>query len=260
MIEIRRRHFGMVFQHYALLPHRSVLENIAFPLEVQGMAASERLKRAKMLAELVGLLPQLQARPAELSGGQQQRVGIARSLANDPGLWLLDEPFSALDPLIRRELQDELIRLKEITQRTIVFITHDFDEAARIADRIAIMRGGAVVQIGTPADLVLRPADDYVANFTEHADRGRILTLGDVVTQEATNATTDRILPAELSLKEAARAARGLSGKIGVSDGAAGLIGSIDAERILDLALGEARSSILDRGPADAATRQDHLL
>jgi glycine betaine/proline transport system ATP-binding protein len=137
----------MVFQHYALLPHRSVLDNIGFPLEVQGMAAIDRLARARKLAELVGLLPRLQALPAELSGGQQQRVGIARSLANDPDLWLLDEPFSALDPLIRRELQDEVIRLKRIAQRTVIFITHDFDEAARIADRIAIMHEGAVMQI-----------------------------------------------------------------------------------------------------------------
>jgi len=238
MIDIRRRHVGMVFQHYALLPHRSVLENIAFPLEIQGIAAEERLARARMLAELVGLVPRLQALPAELSGGQQQRVGIARSLANDPDLWLLDEPFSALDPLIRRELQDEVIRLKQISQRTVIFITHDFDEAARVADRIAIMRDGAVVQIGTPANLVLRPADEYVANFTAHADRGRILTLRALVTQEESIGAPMLVLPAELSLLDAARAARGFGGKIGVSDGEAGLIGSIDAAQIVDLALG----------------------
>jgi glycine betaine/proline transport system ATP-binding protein len=238
MVEIRRRHIGMVFQHYALLPHRSVLENIAFPLEVQGMATAERLARARMLAELVGLQPRLQALPEELSGGQQQRVGIARSLANDPDLWLLDEPFSALDPLIRRELQDELIRLKGIARRTVIFITHDFDEAARIADRIAIMRDGAIVQIGAPADLILRPTDDYVANFTEYADRGRVLTLGAVTTKSEVSAPSDLILPAALSLADAAKAARGFSGSISVRDDEAGLIGTIDAGRILDLLLG----------------------
>jgi len=237
LIEIRRKQIGMVFQHYALLPHRSVLENIAFPLEVQGIPSLERLARAKTLAELVGLVPRLHARPAELSGGQQQRVGIARSLANDPDLWLLDEPFSALDPLIRRELQDEVIRLKRIAQRTIIFITHDFDEAARIADRIAILRDGAVVQIGTPADLILRPANEYVANFTEHADRGRVLTLGAVAARAGVNHSSGLTLSATLSLADAARAARGFSGEISVRDAEATLIGTIDAGRILDLML-----------------------
>jgi glycine betaine/proline transport system ATP-binding protein len=238
LVEIRRRQIGMVFQHYALLPHRSVLDNIAFPLEVQGVATAERLERATMLAQLVGLTLRLHAFPAQLSGGQQQRVGIARSLANDPDLWLLDEPFSALDSLIRRELQDELIRLKAIARRTVIFITHDFDEAARIADRIAIMRDGAVVQIGAPADLMLRPANEYVANFTHHADRGRVLTLGAVTVKREVKEPADFILPASLSLADAARAARGFGGTIGVRDGEAGLIGTIDAGRILDLLLG----------------------
>ena len=246
MREIRRTRLGMVFQHYALLPHRSVLENIALPLEIQGVPEADCLKRAHMLAGLVGLTARLHALPAELSGGQQQRVGIARSLANNPKFWLLDEPFSALDPLIRRELQDELLRLRSIDRRTIIFITHSFDEAARIADRIAIMRDGRIVQIGTPAELILSPHDDYVARFAAEADRGRVLTLGAVLRSAAIppvagpGVTPGLVLPASMDLLEAARAARDHDGTIGVSDGGASLLGSIGASRLLDLALGAA--------------------
>ncbi len=241
--EIRRARLGMVFQHYALLPHRTVLENIAFPLEVQGRRTAERLARARALAALVGLTPRIDALPAELSGGQQQRVGIARSLANDPKLWLLDEPFSALDPLIRRELQDEVLRLKAIDRRTVVFITHDFDEAARIADRIAIMRDGRIVQIGTPAELILSPADDYVARFVAEADRSRVLTLGTLIGAASAgradcHSVPHLVLPASLGLAEAARAARSYEGEIGVQDESATLIGCIASGRLIDIALG----------------------
>lgn len=243
--EIRRTRLGMVFQHYALLPHQSVLENIAFPLRIQGWPAASYLARARSLAGLVGLTPRLHALPAELSGGQQQRVGIARSLANDPRLWLLDEPFSALDPLIRRELQDEVLRLKVIDRRTVIFITHSFDEAARVADRIAIMRDGRLVQIGTAADLILSPIDDYVARFAAEADRGRVLTLGAVLRTAASSSAGSTgapgiVLPASLDLAQAARAARSHGGEIGVSDGGCTLLGSIAASRLLDLALGAA--------------------
>ncbi|MEY8842781.1 ATP-binding cassette domain-containing protein, partial [Cribrihabitans sp. XS_ASV171] len=154
LIEIRRKRMGMVFQHFALLPHLTVLQNAAFPLEVQGMDRTARETRAREVIELVGLKGRENYYPAQLSGGQQQRVGIARSLAVEPDLWFLDEPFSALDPLIRREMQDEFLRLQGMLKKTIVFITHDFDEAIRLADRIAVMQDGRIVQIATPEELV----------------------------------------------------------------------------------------------------------
>ncbi len=178
MIEIRRHRMGMVFQHFALLPHLSVLENVAFPLEVQGIARAAREERAREVIQLVGLQGRAGHYPRQLSGGQQQRVGIARSLAVEPDLWFLDEPFSALDPLIRREMQDEFLRIQRQLKKTIVFITHDFDEAIRLADRIAIMKDGALVQVATPEDLVLAPADDYVRAFTAHVARAKVVTLG----------------------------------------------------------------------------------
>ncbi len=176
LIEIRRHKMGMVFQNFALLPHLSVLRNVAFPLEVQGVPRLEREARAREMIDLVGLAGREANLPRELSGGQQQRVGIARSLAVGPEVWFLDEPFSALDPLIRREMQNEFLRLQASLHKTIVFITHDFDEAIRLADRIAIMRDGRIVQSGTAEELILAPADDYVAAFTRDADRTRILS------------------------------------------------------------------------------------
>ena len=176
LIELRRHRMGMVFQHFALMPHLSVLDNVAFPLAIQGVERSRREARAREMIALVGLEGREYYLPRELSGGQQQRVGIARSLAVGPELWFLDEPFSALDPLIRREMQNEFIRLQALLKKTIVFITHDFDEAIRLADRIAIMRDGRIVQVGTPESLVVSPADEYVANFTRDAPRAKILS------------------------------------------------------------------------------------
>ncbi len=166
LIELRRRAMGMVFQNFGLLPHLTVLDNEAFPRE---------------MIELVGLHGRERSFPHQLSGGQQQRVGIARSLAVGPALWFLDEPFSALDPLIRRQMQDEFLRLQRMLHKTIVFITHDILEAFRLADRIAIMREGEVIQIGRPADIVLNPADGYVAEFTEDVPLMRIISAGDLV-------------------------------------------------------------------------------
>jgi len=180
LIKLRRHKIGMVFQHFGLLPHLTVAENVAFPLRIQGIPPDVRLRRAQEVIDLVGLKGRELSFPRELSGGQQQRVGIARSLAVEPDIWLLDEPFSALDPLIRRQMQDEFLRLQRLMRKTIVFVTHDFLEALRIADRVAIMRGGVIVQIGTPADLVLRPADEYVAQFTRDAPRDRVLTAADI--------------------------------------------------------------------------------
>ena len=156
----------------------SVLGNGAFPLEVQGVARARREARAREMIELVGLSGREHFFPRELSGGQQQRVGIARSLAVEPELWFLDEPFSALDPLIRREMQDEFMRLQSVLKKTIVFITHDFDEAIRLGDRIAIMKDGAVVQVGTPEEIVLAPADSYVSEVTRNVARAKVLRVG----------------------------------------------------------------------------------
>ncbi len=178
LIELRRRKMGMVFQSFGLLPHRTVLENIAFPLEMRGQDKHERRARALEVIELVGLSGREEYFPRELSGGQQQRVGIARSLAIEPDIWFLDEPFSALDPLIRREMQDEFLRLQAMLGKTIAFITHDFDEALRLADRIAIMKDGAVEQCDTPDKIVLNPATEYVAKFTEEIDKARVVHAG----------------------------------------------------------------------------------
>ena len=193
MIEIRRHRMGMVFQHFALLPHLSVLGNVGFPLEVQGMDRTTREKRACAMIDLVGLSGREANYPHELSGGQQQRVGIARSLAVEPELWFLDEPFSALDPLIRREMQDEFLRLQDALKKTIVFITHDFDEAIRVADRIAIMKDGRIEQTGTPEDLVLRPATPYVAEFTRDVAKAKVLTVASVMTPELNGATMGEV-------------------------------------------------------------------
>ncbi len=176
LTQLRRHRFGMVFQHFALLPHLTVLGNVAFPLEIQGVARPLRERRAREMLALVGLEGREAHFPRQLSGGQQQRVGIARSLAAEPEIWLLDEPFSALDPLIRRELQAELLRLQTVLHKTIVFITHDFDEAIRLADRIAIMKDGAIVQTGTAEELVTAPATPYVAEFTRDVPRARVLS------------------------------------------------------------------------------------
>jgi glycine betaine/proline transport system ATP-binding protein len=178
LIELRRSKMGMVFQSFGLLPHRTVLENVAFPLEMRGQDKHTRRERALEVVKLVGLEGREEYFPRELSGGQQQRVGIARSLAIEPDIWFLDEPFSALDPLIRREMQDEFLRLQDMLGKTIVFITHDFDEALRLADRIAIMKDGAVEQCDTPDKIVLNPATEYVRKFTEEIDKARVVRAG----------------------------------------------------------------------------------
>jgi len=167
----------LVFQSFALLPHKTVLENIAFPLQIKGGETDESIKKAMEMVELVGLKGRENYFPRELSGGQQQRVGIARSLAVEPDIWFLDEPFSALDPLIRKEMQDEFLRLQGVLNKTILFITHDFDEALRLADRIAIMKDGLIEQLDTPANIVLNPKTEYVRKFTEEVPREKVLKI-----------------------------------------------------------------------------------
>jgi len=178
--ELRRRDMAMVFQSFALMPHMTVRDNAAFGLDLAGMGRAERLERADRALAQVGLAAWGKSYPGELSGGMQQRVGLARALANDPSVMLMDEAFSALDPLIRAEMQDELLKLQEQQQRTIIFISHDLDEAMRIGDRIAIMEGGRIVQIGAPDDILRNPADDYVASFFRGVDVSKVLTARDV--------------------------------------------------------------------------------
>jgi glycine betaine/proline transport system ATP-binding protein len=175
--ELRRRKVSMVFQHFGLLAHRRVIDNVAFGLEVQGIPKSERLERANRMLQLVGLEDVANQFPDQLSGGMQQRVGVARAFAVEPMVMLYDEPFSALDPLIRRDMQDEVTRLQHETGKTTMFITHDLPEALRLGDRIAIMRDGAIVQLGSPEELVGSPADDYVQNFVRDIPRSQVLTL-----------------------------------------------------------------------------------
>ncbi|MDC0059773.1 betaine/proline/choline family ABC transporter ATP-binding protein [Pelagibacteraceae bacterium] len=177
LIELRRNKMGMVFQSFALLPHKTVLENIAFPLQIKGMKTEDSISKAMEMVKLVGLEGRENYFPRELSGGQQQRVGIARSLAVEPDIWFLDEPFSALDPLIRKEMQDEFLRLQGSLKKTIMFVTHDFDEALRLADRIAIMKDGIIEQLDTPANIVLSPATGYVKKFTQEVPREKVLKI-----------------------------------------------------------------------------------
>lgn len=181
LLQIRRKEMAMVFQHFGLLPHRTVLSNIAFGLELQGVPKEEREKKAYESIAVVGLKGYENQRVDELSGGMQQRVGLARALANNPEVLLMDEAFSALDPLIREQMQDELLDLQEKMKRTIVFITHDLDEAIKLGDRIAIMKDGEVVQVGTPEEILTDPANDYVTRFTESVDRGRVVTVSSIM-------------------------------------------------------------------------------
>jgi glycine betaine/proline transport system ATP-binding protein len=233
MIEIRRHKMGMVFQHFALLPHLTVLENVAFPLDVQGRGRREREERAHQVIELVGLKGRERYFPRELSGGQQQRVGIARSLAVEPEIWFLDEPFSALDPLIRREMQDEFLRLQALLHKTIVFITHDFDEAIRLADRIAIMKDGAVIQVATPEELVLDPATDYVAEFTRHVPRDKVMTVASVMTPGGTGSPPE--IKASARIGEVARRIVEADGPLTVVGADGAPVGSIDRAQVIDV-------------------------
>jgi glycine betaine/proline transport system ATP-binding protein len=237
MIEIRRHKMGMVFQHFALLPHLTVLQNVAFPLSIQGRKKADAETRARAVIELVGLKGREAYFPRELSGGQQQRVGIARSLAVEPEVWFLDEPFSALDPLIRREMQDEFLRLQGLLQKTIVFITHDFDEAIRLASRIAIMKDGAIIQVATPEELVLNPASDYVREFTRHVPRDKVMSVGAVMVAGAEGRGDGIAVGAKIA-EVAARIIDAGVAQI-VVDEAGRHVGAIEPAAVIDVLVGK---------------------
>jgi glycine betaine/proline transport system ATP-binding protein len=238
LIEIRRHKMGMVFQHFALLPHLTVLENVAFPLFIQGIGKAEREARAQAMVDLVGLKGRERRFPSELSGGQQQRVGIARSLAVEPEIWFLDEPFSALDPLIRREMQSELMRLQSVLKKTIVFITHDFDEAIRLADRIAIMKDGEIIQVGTPEQLVINPATDYVAEFTRDVNRAKVLSAQSVMRPVSGNAAGYRRIGAKAKVVSFSADIVESTVPFAVVDDMGAIVGEVTPRAVIDLLSG----------------------
>ena len=237
MIEIRRHQMGMVFQHFALLPHLTVLDNVAFPLDIQGMGRGPREARAREMIELVGLAGRETAFPRQLSGGQQQRVGIARSLAVEPEIWFLDEPFSALDPLIRREMQDEFMRLQTVLHKTIVFITHDFDEAIRLADRIAIMKDGEIVQAGTPEEIVLTPATSYVSEFTKNVARAKVIRTQSLMISTKSGKADGPTVSARANIAETAPLFLDGVSHLGVSDDTGKIIGRLERDAVVSLML-----------------------
>ncbi len=226
LIEIRRHKMGMVFQNFGLLPHRNVLDNVAFPLEVSGSDRATREAKAREMLKLVGLEGREGYFPRELSGGQQQRVGIARSLAVGPEIWFLDEPFSALDPLIRREMQDEFLRLQKLLRKTILFITHDFDEAIRLADRIGIMKDGYLVQLARPEEMILHPANDYVREFVKIAPRDKILSLA-AIARPLSGDVPAQVLPGSTKLADAAARILGTDAAFGIVDDAGRSLGQV---------------------------------
>ncbi|MFE7893108.1 quaternary amine ABC transporter ATP-binding protein [Streptomyces sp. NPDC057412] len=234
--DVRAHKISMVFQHFALFPHRSVLENAAYGLAVQGVPRAEREKRAAEALELCGLGGWEKSWPDELSGGMQQRVGLARALATDADLLLMDESFSALDPLIRRDMQDQLLQLQKTLKKTIVFITHDLNEAMRLGDRIAVMRDGRIVQTGTAEDILLRPANDYVASFIQDVDRSRVLTASALmdtgVTADAPLCACETATPDTTFAELCAISAR-LTHRVSVVDDAGRLVGVVPRRRLL---------------------------
>ena len=240
--ELRRKRVGMVFQHFGLLPHRQVLDNISFGLEVRGDHRDGRRERAQQMVDLVGLSGYERSYPDQLSGGMQQRVGLARALASDPDVLLFDEPFSALDPLIRRDMQSEVIRLHEEMGKTMVFITHDLAEALKLGDRILIMRDGEVVQVGTPDQVVGAPADDYVKDFVSDVPKSHVLTLRWVMRDpkpgEGEGAPA---LPSDTIVREAARAVLAADGPVRVVEGDR-VVGIVDDEDILRVVVAEEHS------------------
>jgi glycine betaine/proline transport system ATP-binding protein len=237
--DLRRKHTSMVFQHFGLLPHRQVIDNVAYGLEIRGIKKKQRRAKAEEIVNLVGLSGYEFSYPDQLSGGMQQRVGLARALANDPSLLLFDEPFSALDPLIRRDMQNEVIRLHHELGKTMVFITHDLQEALKLGDRILIMRDGELVQIGTPDEVVGAPADDYVRDFTSEVPKSHVLTLKWVMREPRPDDSTEGpVMTSDTIVRQAARAALASDHPVRVVDDGQ-LVGIVDDDAILRVVVAE---------------------
>jgi glycine betaine/proline transport system ATP-binding protein len=245
---MRRNHMAMVFQQFGLLPHRKVIDNVAYGLEVRGEGKSARLARAQEMVDLVGLSGYENSFPDQLSGGMQQRVGLARALAVDPQVLLFDEPFSALDPLIRRDMQNEVCRLHEEVGKTMVFITHDLQEALKLGDRILIMRDGEIVQIGTPAEVVAHPADDYVRDFVSDVPRSHVLTLRYVVRPPRPDESLEGpVMQSDCVVRDAARQVLQSSLPVRVYDGER-FLGVVDDDDILRVVVAEEDSATAEKG------------
>ncbi|MET7292122.1 glycine betaine/L-proline ABC transporter ATP-binding protein [Streptomyces griseoloalbus] len=252
---LRRHRAAMVFQHFGLLPHRTVLDNVAYGLEIQGMRRAERRERAAEVVAKVGLEGLEQRRPAQLSGGQRQRVGLARALAVDPQVLLFDEPFSALDPLIRRDMQEEVIRLHREEGRTMVFITHDLSEALKLGDRIALMRDGRVVQLGTPEEIVGSPADDYVREFVRDVPREQVMTVRTAMRPAASaeEAATGPAVRPDATVSEAIEAVARAGTPARVLDKGR-CLGVVDSSALLDVVAGGVAAGSRAAGVGDGGT------
>jgi glycine betaine/proline transport system ATP-binding protein len=247
---LRRDRVSMVFQHFGLLPHRRVLDNVAFGLEVQGKSKAERHARAGDMLDLVGLSGLGDSYPDELSGGMQQRVGLARALANDPEILLFDEPFSALDPLIRRDMQDEVSRLQRELEKTVVFITHDLQEALKLGDQIAIMRDGRFVQVDTPEAVVARPVDDYVRDFVRDVPRSQFLTAGGIMGPPLPSHETAGPVPDTTLVNDLLPIVVATERPIAVTDGHGQVCGAVDRLTVLRALLDDTDPARRDGVPA----------
>jgi glycine betaine/proline transport system ATP-binding protein len=252
---LRSRRISMVFQHFALFPHRTVLQNAAYGLEVQGVPRAEREQRATEALALCGLEGWEKSWPDELSGGMRQRVGLARALATDADLLLMDESFSALDPLIRREMQDQLLELQKTLKKTIVFITHDLNEAMRLGDRIAVMRDGEIVQIGTAEDILVRPEGEYVASFTRDVDRSKVLTAAAVMDPSAGHEAPGCGCPTatpDTPFDELCALCAGLRHPVSVVDDEGAVVGTVSQEQLV-AAIGDTAETAEAAHPAGAS-------
>ena len=238
-MEPKDRDIAMVFQSYALYPTMSVRENIAFGLKIRGMPKDEIQQEVERVADLLQISALLDKKPARLSGGQQQRVGIARSLAVEPDIWFLDEPFSALDPLIRKEMQDEFMRLQGVLNKTILFVTHDFDEALRLADRIAIMKEGVIEQLDTPANIVLNPATEYVRKFTEEVPREKVLKIESVMDPvDSSEELSDLKVSKDAIIETVAEAVLSERKPVAVVDANNKVVGAVHSSKVIHVLFG----------------------